>query len=202
MARTLSSLFIRATGLPTRATDCWISSSSRSLTLTIFSGSVLLGCSPVETRSLDRALHHQQRGDVIVDGQNAGDLALAVADIDGGGFEDLPVRRPGQVGQMVPGRRVIGGQLLHHDIGGPVPHLAAGDVAVVNVYNGVFRIRRATNRESQPHSCGPNWAAKPAAICLSISSRLLSKGIAFFFAFPERDAYLHHTSIRPEIAMF
>ena len=39
MARTLSSLFIKATGFPTKATDCWIRSSSRSLTLTIFYGS-------------------------------------------------------------------------------------------------------------------------------------------------------------------
>ena len=50
MARTLSSLFIRATGLPTSATDCSISSSSRSLTLTIFSR-LLLGPLPVEIRS-------------------------------------------------------------------------------------------------------------------------------------------------------
>ena len=40
MARILSSLFISATGLPTSATDWAISSSSRSLTLTIFSGSL------------------------------------------------------------------------------------------------------------------------------------------------------------------
>ena len=46
---------------------------------------------------VDRALHHQQLGDVVVDGQNGGDLALAVTDIDCGGFEDLAVRRPGQV---------------------------------------------------------------------------------------------------------
>ena len=50
IAFTLSSLFIRATGLPTRATDWAISSSSRSLTLTIFSGSSCWG-SPVEIRS-------------------------------------------------------------------------------------------------------------------------------------------------------
>ena len=40
MARILSSLFISATGFPTSATDCAISSSSSSLTLTIFSGSL------------------------------------------------------------------------------------------------------------------------------------------------------------------
>ena len=43
---------------------------------------------------------------------------------------------------MVPRRRVIGGQLLHHHIGRPVPHLAACDMAVDNIDNGVFRILR------------------------------------------------------------
>ena len=40
MARILSSLFISATGLPTSATDWAMSSSKRSLTFTIFSGSL------------------------------------------------------------------------------------------------------------------------------------------------------------------
>ena len=43
MALILSSLFISAAGLPTRATDCWISSSSTLLMLTIFSGSACWG---------------------------------------------------------------------------------------------------------------------------------------------------------------
>ena len=89
---------------------------------------------------MDRALHHQQLGDVIVDGQDGGDLALAVADIDCGGLEDLAVRRPGQITEVVPGLRVVGLQLLHHHVGGAVPHLPAGDVAVLDGHDGVVRV--------------------------------------------------------------
>ena len=148
---------------------------------------------------MDRALHHQQLGDVVVDGQNGGDLALAVTDIDCGGFEDLAVRRPGQVGQMVPRRRVIGGQLLHHDIGGPVPHLAACDMAVDNIDNGVFRILRG-QIVNHNLTVWPELGRQASAICLSISSRLLSKGITFSLS---RAIFISASYQHPaEIAMF
>ena len=104
MARTLSSLFIRATGLPTRATDCSISSSSTSLTLMMRSGSVC-SLSLGGQQIADGALHHHQRRNVVVDGEDGRHGFPALLRIySGGGLEDLAVRRPGQIAQMVPGR--------------------------------------------------------------------------------------------------
>ena len=84
--------------------------------------------------------HHQQGGDVVVDGKNRGDLPLAVADVHGRGFQDLAVRSLHQIGQVVLGLGVVGLQLLHHHVGRAVPHLPPGDMAVDNIHNAVVRI--------------------------------------------------------------
>ena len=78
--------------------------------------------------------------DEVVDGQDGGNLPLPVPDIHGGGFQNLAVRRLGQVAQVVLGLRVLGAQLLHHHVGRAVPHLPPRHVAVGDEDDGAVRI--------------------------------------------------------------
>ena len=57
-----------------------------------------------------------------------------------GGLEDLAVRRPGQIAQVVPGVLGLGRHLIQHHLGRPVAYLPAGHMAVFNVDNGVVRM--------------------------------------------------------------
>ena len=65
--------------------------------------------------------HHQQFGDIVVDGKDGRDLSLAVADIDRGRLEDLSVRRFGQVAEMILGFRIIALELFNDHMGRSVP---------------------------------------------------------------------------------
>ena len=85
-------------------------------------------------------LHEDEAGDVVVDSQDGGDLPLPVPDIDGGGFQNLPVRGFGEVAEVVLGLRVLGAQLLHHHVGRAVPHLPARHMAVGDEDDGAVRV--------------------------------------------------------------
>ena len=63
-----------------------------------------------------------------------------VADVEGGGFEDLAPRGAGEVGQVVRGVRVAPQELGHDHGGGAVPHLASGDLAVFDVDDGALGV--------------------------------------------------------------
>ena len=88
----------------------------------------------------DGVFHHQQGGDVVVDGEDGIHPSSAAADIDGGGFQDFPVRGAGQIGQVVLGVLRAVENLLHDDGRGSVPHSAPGDVPILDVDNGLFRV--------------------------------------------------------------
>ena len=53
-----------------------------------------------------RILDHQERGNVVIDAKDCNHLAVPAADIHGRGLEDLPVRRFGEVAQVVARLRV------------------------------------------------------------------------------------------------
>lgn len=63
-----------------------------------------------------------------------------VADIQRGGLEDLAVRRPGQIAQVILGMLGLRRHLVQHHLRRPVAYLPAGHVAVFNVDNGVVRM--------------------------------------------------------------
>ena len=84
--------------------------------------------------------HHQQGGDVVVDGEDGVHLPRPIPDVDGGGLEDLAVRGAGEIGQVVLGVLIPVEDLLHHHRGGPVPQPAPGDMPVFNVRDGLLRV--------------------------------------------------------------
>ena len=55
-------------------------------------------------------------------------------------LEDLAVRRPGQIAQVILGMLGLRRHLVQHHLRRPVAYLPAGHVAVFNVDNGVVRM--------------------------------------------------------------
>jgi len=115
-----------------------MSSSSRSLTLTIFSGSLRL------VFGVDQLVHcaldHQKRRDIVIDAEDGGDPAVSAANVHGGGLEDLAVRGLGEVAQMVARLRVGLPYLLEHDVRCAVAHLAPGDMTVFDGNDGMLGV--------------------------------------------------------------
>ena len=133
MARTLSSLFITAAGLPTNELVQQVADVGDSLRL---GGGGLPGGNQV----VEGFLHKDKAGDVVIDGQDGGDPPPPVPDVDGGGFQNFAVRRLGEVAEVVLGLRVLGAELLHHHVGRAVPHLPARHVAVGDEDDGAVRV--------------------------------------------------------------
>ena len=88
-------------------------------------------------------MHHHDVGNVVVDGEDAGDVAAAVADIEGGRLQDLAVRRPGQVAQVILRVVILAVELIQHHLRRAVTHLTAGHMAVFNMDNGMLRMAAA-----------------------------------------------------------
>ncbi len=132
MAFILSSRSISATGLPTRDTDWSISSSSSSETLC---GCARGSCPRLARRYEvpDRAVHHKQRRNIVIDGKERLRPAMLIPDINGGGFQYLPVGGPGKISQVILGRGRVFPQQLKHRVGRAVPQLPARNMTVFDV---------------------------------------------------------------------
>ena len=100
-----------------------------------------LALGPVPAEPLDGALSGAQHRDVEVDGEDAHDLALFVADEDGGRLQDLAARGLGEVGEPVLEHGVlVRVERLEHDVRGAVAQLAARHVAVLDPDDGVVGV--------------------------------------------------------------
>ena len=91
-------------------------------------------------------MHHHDIGNVVVDGEDAGDVAAAVADVDGGRLQDLAVRCPCQVAQVILGVAVLAVELIQHHLRRAVAYLTAGHMAVFDVDDGMLRMAAAARR--------------------------------------------------------
>ena len=89
---------------------------------------------------MEDILHGQHQGDVVIDGEDADGRSVVVPEINGAGLEDLAVLRLGEVAQPVLGSGAAVPQGLQHHMGGAVPHLAAGDMAVLDGHDGGLRV--------------------------------------------------------------
>ena len=85
---------------------------------------------------VQRVFKHLKRRDVKIDPEDGGDLSLPVADVDGGGFQDLAVRRPRQIADLILGVRVLLTELLEHDVRRPVAGLSSAHMAVFDGHDG------------------------------------------------------------------
>jgi len=61
-------------------------------------------------------LHGQHEGDVVVDAEDADGGPVVVADVDGGGLENLSVLRLGQITQVVLELLPVAPQGLQHHV--------------------------------------------------------------------------------------
>ena len=89
---------------------------------------------------LEAFLHGQHEGDVVVDAKHPDGLPGVVPEVEGGGLEDFSVLGAGQVAQVVLHLPRPGPKALQHRVGGAVPHLPPGDVAVFNGHDGAVRV--------------------------------------------------------------
>ena len=64
----------------------------------------------------EHVLHGQHEGDVVVDAEDADGGPVVVADVDGGGLENLSVLRLGQVAQVVLKLLPVAPQGLQHHV--------------------------------------------------------------------------------------
>ena len=78
-------------------------------------------------------LHHHHARHVVVDAQNGHHSALAVANIQRGGLEDLSLRGLGQIAQMIPRPGIMVEHLLQHHLRRSVANLSARHMAVYNI---------------------------------------------------------------------
>ena len=77
---------------------------------------------------------------IVVDAEDANGGTVVISDVDGGGFQDLPILGPGQIGQVIVELFGIPSQGFQNYVRGPVPRLASGDVSVFNGNDGPFRV--------------------------------------------------------------
>ena len=77
---------------------------------------------------------------IVVNAKDPQRNPVVIPDVDGGGFQDLPILGPGQIGQVIVELFGIPPQGFQNHMGGPVPHLASGDVSVFNGNDGSFRV--------------------------------------------------------------
>ena len=87
---------------------------------------------------LDGIFNHHQFRNVVVDGEDADDFLIFIADIDGRRFEDAAVFSLGQVTRMVLEFVGLAAQGIEDGHGRAIADFAVGDVAVFNGYNGIF----------------------------------------------------------------
>ena len=64
----------------------------------------------------ERLLSHGQRGNIEVDAENGAHAPGFVADVDGRRFQQLAVRRAGEIAQLVLRRAAVLAELLEHDL--------------------------------------------------------------------------------------
>ena len=81
---------------------------------------------------------HKNGIKVVVDGEDADDFLIFIADIDGRRFEDAAVFSLGQVTRMVLEFVGLAAQGIEDGHGRAIADFAVGDVAVFNGYNGIF----------------------------------------------------------------
>ena len=89
---------------------------------------------------LQGGLHGQHQSDVVIDAEDADWVPVVVPDVDGGGLEDLAVPGLGQVAQVVLQLTALPPQGLQHHMGRAIPHLPAGDLAILNGNDGALRV--------------------------------------------------------------
>ena len=87
---------------------------------------------------LDGIFNHHQFRNVVVDGEDADDFLIFIADIDGRRFEDAAVFSLGQITRMVLEFVGLAAQGIEDGHGRAIADFAVGDVAVFNGYNGIF----------------------------------------------------------------
>ena len=64
----------------------------------------------------ERLLGHGQRGNIEVDAENGAHAPGFVADVDGRRFQQLAVRRAGEIAQLVLRRAAVLAELIEHDL--------------------------------------------------------------------------------------
>ena len=139
MAFTLSSLVISATGLPTSATPLVDELIQQVGHIAGDPLRLLLG-RVCHSEGAQILLHGQHEGNVVIDAENTDGRAVVVPDVDGGGLQKScrPWSGSGNTGGRSgsPDRP----QNLQHHVGRTVPHLAAGDRAVLNGDDGAILV--------------------------------------------------------------